>query len=93
MTKNPRFFTRFLIFLLIFVLALGSTGCNMVSVKVEPAPDDPENPVITPPEEEFVEGYLSAAALGSDFVACGTDGRLDSISAEGEVTSLDSGTL
>ncbi|MBE6933426.1 MAG: rhodanese-like domain-containing protein [Ruminococcaceae bacterium] len=93
MAKNPRFLLRILAFVLVFVLVLGCAGCDdMVSVQEEPVQEEPVDPGITPPAEEFREGYLSAAALGIDFVACGTDGRLDIITPEGEVKPLDPGT-
>ena len=37
-------------------------------------------------------GYLAATAFGEGFIACGTGGRIDYISVQGEVRHLDSGT-
>ncbi len=76
-----------LLWVLIFALLLGSVGCSMVSVQPDD-PEKPEEPVIT----QRAEGYYCAVPMGSDFLACGTGGRLDIISPEGEVTSLDCGT-
>lgn len=92
MTKDLRFLHRFLTFVLAIVLVLGCAGCGeMVTVQEEPVQEEPvtpDKPVIS----EKAEGYYSAAAFGSDFIACGSGGRLDLITAGGEVKPLDPGT-
>ncbi len=78
---------RTLLCAVIVALLFGCVGCDMVSIEEEPA-NKPEEPVIT----QRAEGYLCAVPMGDGFLACGTGGRLDAISAAGEVTSLDCGT-
>ena len=88
---RTKFWFRALLCALIFALLWGCVGCEMVSVEEAPIqedPDKPDEPIIT----ETAEGYLCAVPLGSGFLACGTGGRLDSISLEGEITAIDCGT-
>lgn len=91
MKKQKNFLLHTLLSVLIFSLLWSCSGCDMVSVQEDPVQEDPtkpDEPVVT----ETAEGYLSAIPMGSDFLACGTGGRIDVITTNGEVTGLDSGT-
>ncbi len=90
--KHIGFFHIMLCFLLTCTMIL-SCGCQK---KVpEEAPAEEPQVVTQQPESgspELPAGYRSAEAFQDGFIACGTDGRLDFISMDGEVRSCDSGT-
>lgn len=92
MTRITHISLRALICITIFALLLSFVGCSMVTVTEKPPQQEPDVPEVSEPEEDGKEGYLSAAICGSDFIACGTGGRIDAISTDGQITSLDSGT-
>lgn len=91
MMKKSRFLLRFLTFALALILVFCSAGCDMVTVQEDPTPNEPVNPD-EPVAVERAEGYYSAEAFGIDFIACGSGGRLDIITSEGTVESLETGT-
>ena len=80
--------------ILALAMLLSCAGCkwnpgkkNETGQPGDPGAVDPVDPV-----EEGPVGYTSADILGDGFIACGTGGRVDRISLDGEVTTLDSGT-
>ncbi|MBR4131338.1 MAG: hypothetical protein IKT99_00035, partial [Oscillospiraceae bacterium] len=83
MKKTNHSILPLLTLLLALSLLLGCGGCTLNAgkdVKAEaPADDGPA-------------GYTAAATLQDGFIACGSGGRVDKISLEGEVTTLESGT-
>ena len=66
--------------------ALGHEFENGVCIRCG-ATDPDFEPVVVEPA-----GYLSAVPFGEGFIACGTGGRIDFISVQGEIRHLESGT-
>ena len=94
MSKTHRSLFRMLALILALAMLLSCAGCkwnpgkkNETGQPEDPGAVDPVDPV-----EEGPVGYTSADILGDGFIACGTGGRVDRISLDGEVTTLDSGT-
>ncbi len=86
---------RMLALLLALALIVSIAGCKMKLGKEETSEPEPADPgVVDPvdPVDQGPAGYTAAAQLGDGFIACGTGGRIDSISLDGDVTTLESGT-
>ena len=68
-----------------------SWGCAKAEPEATEAPTTvPEQTAPAEPADPM--GYVSAAPYAEGYVACGTGGRMDSISVDGVVTSMDTGT-
>lgn len=92
MRKNRHSAFRLLALLLALALVVSCAGCKMKLGKEETSEPESSDPGASEPVDQGPAGYTAAAQLGDGFIACGTGGRIDAISIEGEVTTLDSGT-
>ena len=94
MKNTHHILLRTLSLLLAFALLLSCAGCKWNPGKTaEPEePEEPEEPVVEEPVDDGPVGYTCADLLGEGFIACGSGGRVDTITVDGEVTTLDSGT-
>ncbi len=91
MTKKRRNIGQFFLCSLLVIALLLGCGCSKVAT-IEPAEDvvEPTEPV--EPVYDGPVGYKAAAPCGEGFLACGTGGRIDYISMDGEVKPCESGT-
>lgn len=92
MTRTYRALFPLLALVMALVILLGCAGCQSSSGTdpQAPEPSGTEDPVN--PADEGRAGYFAAAILKEGFIACGSGGRVDQISIDGEVTPLESGT-
>lgn len=97
MTNHTRFLVRIFVLSLLVLALLLSCGCSKKEEEtpVAPAPAEDTQEVQeedAPAAEDGYTGYRDAEAVGTGFVAVGTGGRIDLISVEGEVKTVESGT-
>ena len=93
MSKTHRSLFRLLALLLALAMLLSCAGCKWNPGKKDET-EEPEEPVVEPvePVDDGPVGYTAADVMEDGFIACGSGGRVDKISLEGEVTTLESGT-
>ncbi len=97
MANTHRLLLRALALILSLTMLLSCAGCKWNPGKDVPAPDEPEQPVVEEPVvgepvDDGPAGYTCATTLNDGFIACGSGGRVDTITNDGEVTTLVSGT-
>ena len=97
MTTHTRFLIRIIAIGILALALLLSCGCSKkeeeIPAEPEPVEEVQETSEVEEPEtDDGYTGYRDADAVGEGFVAVGTGGRIDLISVEGEVKTVESGT-